>query len=82
VCTIQRGATTTRKSALKIEHRESRYLITHEDHVFSVHNNCHWVEKVPNFSDELPIHIEELDSVVLSITNNQRAVVIPENSIR
>jgi hypothetical protein len=33
------------------------------------------MENVPNVADELSIQIEELDSVVLSITDNQRAIL-------
>ena len=75
VSTIQGRAATTRKSAFGIEHRKPRYLVTHEDHIFGLHNNCHGMENVPNIADELPIKIEELDSVVLSITDNQRAIL-------
>src|ERR1700730_2928974 len=75
VSAIQGSAATTRESALGIEHRKPRYLIAHEDHIFSVHNNCHGMENVPNVADEISIQIEELDSVVLSITDNQRAIL-------
>src|SRR5260221_11061267 len=73
VSTIQGRAATTCKSALEIEHRKRRYLGTHEDHTFVVHNNCHGMEYVSNVGNEFPIQIEELNSVVLSITYKHRA---------
>ena len=73
--TIQGRTATARKSAVGIEHRKPWYLIAHEDHPLGIHDDCHRMEKVANVADEITIEVEELDSVVLSVTDNHLPII-------
>jgi len=78
---IQNGTAATNKISFGGEHGKPRNLIANKDHPLRVDSNRHGMKQVANLANEFALLIEQLDSIILSITDDNVAILQKRDAV-